>query len=169
MALTAAMAQPSHGSVLSYANATALHASPVLVSTWTLEAVLPKNALISIVDDDESVREALKGLMRSLGFTIEAFPSALDFLASPRIHDTSCLIADVHMPLMSGVELHGRLVETGHAIPTILITAYPDETVRARVLNEGVICSLSKPFDEDDLLACVRSALERGKPAEGHS
>jgi FixJ family two-component response regulator len=120
---------------------------------------MPKKTLISIVDDDESVREALTGLMKSVGFTVEAFPSAGDFLAYPNIHDTSCLIADVQMPQMSGVELHSLLVRSGNAIPTILITAYPDDSVRARALADGVICYLSKPFYGDVLLGCVRSAL----------
>jgi FixJ family two-component response regulator len=131
------------------------------------EATLSETALISIVDDDEFVREALRGLLRSLGFTIEAFPSAQDFLESVRLRETSCLIADVHMPAMTGLELYGRLVESGHAIPTILITAYPDDSMRARALNNGVTCYLSKPFEEDDLLRCVRSALQRRNPTEG--
>jgi len=130
---------------------------------------LPTKTLISIIDDDESGREALMGLMKSFGFTVEAFPSAVDFLACPNVRDTSCLIADVHMPRMTGVELHSRLVESGYAIPMILITAYPDDKVRARALTDGVIGYLSKPCDEDALLGCVWSALERAKPAEDHS
>jgi FixJ family two-component response regulator len=107
--------------------------------------------------------------MKSRGFTVEAFPSAVDFLAFPNVRDTSCLIADVHMPRMTGIELHRRLVESGYAIPTILITAYPDDSVRARALADGVICYLTKPCDEDALLGCVSSALERAKPGEYHS
>ena len=116
--------------------------------------------LIAIVDDDESVREATEALMKALGFRVQAFPSALDFLASPCLGNSFCVIADVNMPQMSGVEMHRRLVELGHHIPTILITGYPDEKVRARALADGVIGYLSKPFDEDALLQCVRSALE---------
>lgn len=127
------------------------------------------NALISIVDDDEFVREAIRSLLRSLGFVVEAFPSAQDFLVSPRLPETSCLVADVHMPAMTGLELYGRLVESGHAIPTILITAYGDDGVRARALSIGVLCYLSKPFAEDDLLRCVRQALEQRKTGEGQS
>jgi FixJ family two-component response regulator len=130
---------------------------------------LPTKNRISIVDDDEPFRQALTGLMKSVGFTVKAFPSAGDFLASPDIRDTSCLIADLHMPQMSGVELHRRLVESGNGIPTILITAYPDESVRSRALADGVICYLSKPFDEDVLLGCVRSALEQAEADEDHS
>jgi len=125
---------------------------------------LPTTTLISIIDDDEDVREAIAGLMKSWGFTVEVFPSAVDFLARPNVRDTSCLIVDVHMPRMTGTELHRRLVELGHAIPTILITAYPDDSVRDRALADGIICYLTKPCDEDALLGCVRSALERAKP-----
>jgi FixJ family two-component response regulator len=123
------------------------------------------NVLISIVDDDESVREALEGLIESLGFRVHAFASAIVFLASADVGDTSCMIADVHMPHMSGIELHRRLTELGRAVPTILITAYPDDVVRDRALAEGVLGYLSKPFDNDALVACVRSALQRAKCA----
>jgi FixJ family two-component response regulator len=122
------------------------------------------NALISIVDDDESVREGLESLVESLGFRARAFPSATNFLASADIGNTSCMIADVHMPHMSGVELYRRLAELGHAIPTILVTAYPDDSVRDRALADGVICYLTKPFDDDSLIGCIRSALQRAKP-----
>jgi FixJ family two-component response regulator len=115
--------------------------------------------LISIVDDDESVREATEALIKSLGFRAQAFPSAGDFLASSRIEETSCMIADIHMPQMTGVELHQRLIDLGYDIPTILITAYPDEKVRVRALADGVICYLPKPFDDEVLLGCVRSAV----------
>lgn len=147
----------------------ALHVSPAAVSNRTPEAALPDSVLISIIDDDESVREATRGLLRSFGFVVEIFPSAPDFLQSPCLHKTSCLIADIHMPVMTGLELHGRLVELGHAIPTILITAYPDERLRARALNDGVICHLAKPFGADELLRCVREALEQGTTTEGQS
>ena len=121
---------------------------------------MPKaKPLISIVDDDESMREALKGLMRSLGYTAEAFASAAEFLNSRRVPRTSCLIADVMMPGMTGVELHRHLVTSGKTIPTILITAHPDDSVRERALADGVIGYLSKPFSEHDLLACIRSSL----------
>ena len=115
--------------------------------------------MISIVDDDESIREATEAQMKSLGFNAQTFPSAIDFLASSRIEDTSCLFADFNMPHMTGVELHRRLLDLGYAIPTILITAYPDDDVRARALADGVICYLVKPFDEADLLHCVHLAL----------
>jgi FixJ family two-component response regulator len=117
--------------------------------------------VISVVDDDESVREAMTGLMRSLGFFADAFHSGESFLRSDRRKGTACLITDVQMPGMTGLELHSRLVASGKPIPTILITAYPDERVRARALQAGVIGYLAKPFDKDHLLACIRTALQQ--------
>ena len=117
--------------------------------------------VISIIDDDESVREGTMDLFESMGFTTVAFPCAADFLSSDHLHDTSCLIADVQMPGMTGFELHNRLVGSGNIIPTILITAYPDDGDRARALQAGVICYLVKPCNYSDLLACIRLALER--------
>jgi len=138
----------------------------MLLSYEIEEADLPAKTLISIIDDDEDFREALQGLMTSMGFRVEAFSSALDFLARTNIRDTSCLIVDVHMPRMTGIELHRRLVESGYAIPTILITAYPDESVRVRAMADGVIGYLTKPCDSEELLACVSSALERAERGE---
>ena len=142
--------------------------SSVLLSHEIQEAHLPAKTLISIIDDDEDFREALQGLVTSMGFTVQAFSSALDFLERNNIRDTSCLIADVHMPRMSGVELHRHLIESGYLIPTILITAYPDESVRVRVVADGVIGYLTKPCDADELLRCVSTALERTEPGEHH-
>jgi CheY-like chemotaxis protein len=130
-----------------------------------LEAKLPKEPLISIVEDDRFVRESIRRLMRSLGYTVAVFPSATDFLESPHLGETACLIADVHMPAMTGAQLYGRLTEQGHAIPTILITAYPDDVVRARVLNDGVVCYLRKPFGDDDLyVVFIRLSAVLGRP-----
>jgi len=120
--------------------------------------------LISVVDDDESMREAMRGLMKSLGYTAQAFASAEEFLNSREAPGTSCLIADVQMPGMTGLELHYHLLASGKTVPTILITAYPDDNVRERALSDGVVCYLSKPFDEDDLLACIRSSLSSEGP-----
>jgi FixJ family two-component response regulator len=121
---------------------------------------VPKSKpLISVVDDDEAMREALRRLMKSLGYTAEAFASAEDFLSSRQIPGTSCLIADVQMPGMTGLELYHHLVAAGKTIPTILITAYPDDSMRERALGDGVVCYLSKPFDENDLLACIHSSI----------
>jgi len=125
-----------------------------------------KKQLVSVVEDDRFFRESMGRLMRSLGYTVEAFPSAADFLASPRLAETACLIADVHMPAMTGIELHRRLIDTGRAIPTILVTAYPNDVDRARVLNDGVVCYLQKPVDERHLVECLRAALTPGEPAE---
>ncbi|MER8884841.1 response regulator [Mesorhizobium sp. M0816] len=115
--------------------------------------------LISIVDDDVSVREATEALMRSLGFRAQSFPSASAFLSSSAIKNTSCLIADINMPKITGVELYRRLVGSGYAIPTILITAYPDDETRVRSPGDGVVCYLTKPFDDEVLLGCLRVAL----------
>jgi FixJ family two-component response regulator len=117
---------------------------------------MSKSALISIVDDDESVREATQGLMKSLGFSAETFACAEDFLNSDRLQRTTCLIADVQMPGMSGLDLYRQLLAAGKPIPTILITAYPDNNVRARALKAGLIGYLTKPFSEDDLLNSIR-------------
>lgn len=128
--------------------------------------VLMARHLISIVDDDESVREATEALMKSFGFRVQAFASAVDFLASSDIEKTSCMIADINMPQMTGVELYQHLIAQGYAIPTVLITAYPDAKTRARALADGVICYLTKPFADEALLGCVRSALgDRAAPA----
>jgi len=108
-------------------------------------------------------------LMRSLGYTVEAFPSAADFLASPRVAETACLIADVHMPAMTGIELYRHLVAAGHTIPTILVTAYPNDVDQARALNDGVVCYLRKPVDEQRLTRCLRAALTSPEPTEGES
>jgi FixJ family two-component response regulator len=128
-----------------------------------------KTSLVSVVEDDRYFRDSMRRLMRSLGYNVEAFPSATDFLASPRLIETTCLIADVHMPAMTGVELHRHLIEAGYTIPTILVTAYPDDVDRARALNDGVVCYLRKPVDEQYLIRCLRAALESGEPSEENS
>ena len=125
--------------------------------------------LISIIDDDQPYRESMRKLIMLLGYTVEAFPSAADFLASRHLPETACLIADVHMAGMTGVELHRHLVDARYAIPTILVTAYPDVVVRDQVLKDGVVCYLSKPVDDEDLDRCLRSALKRGKPIAENS
>ena len=130
---------------------------------------MPKASLVSIVEDDQYFRESMRRLMRSLGYDVEAFSSAADFLASPRLIETTCLIADVHMPAMTGVELYRHLIKAGYAIPTILVTAYPDDVDRARALNDGVVCYLRKPVDEQHLIRCLRAALEPSEPGEENS
>jgi FixJ family two-component response regulator len=126
-------------------------------------------SLVSVVEDDPSFRDSMRRLMRSLGYSVEAFSSAADFLASPRRVETACLIADVHMPAMTGVELHRHLIEAGYAIPTILMTAYPNDVDRARALNDGIVCYLRKPFDERDLIRCLHAALHSGGSPEEDS
>ncbi len=130
---------------------------------------MSKTLLVSVVEDDRFFRESMGRLMRSLGYTAEAFPSAADFLASPRLSETACLIADVNMPAMTGVELHKHLVDAGHAIPTILVTAYPNDVDRVRAMNDGVVCYLRKPIDEQHLIRCLRAALTPAEPPEGNS
>jgi FixJ family two-component response regulator len=138
----------------------------VPVSLWRRESGLPT---ISIIDDDESSLEAMLSLVKSLGFKVQAFSSALEFLASPYVHATDCLIADINMPRMTGVELHRHLVRTGYLIPTILVTAYSDDGVQARAVAEGVLRCLSKPVDGASLLECVHLALQGIEPGKNHS
>jgi len=132
------------------------------------EVMLPKEPLIAIVEDDQFVRNSMQRLMKSFGYTVAAFASAEDFLASQTVNQTACLISDIQMPEMSGVELYRHLIKinAGRAIPTILVTAYPDDAVRAMSLKEGVVCYLRKPLNDEELMRCLRSALERGKPPE---
>jgi FixJ family two-component response regulator len=109
-------------------------------------------AMIAIVDDDEAVRDATKTLVRSLGYSTSTFGSADEFLKSEQVHDTSCLITDLHMPGLSGVDLQDHLIARGHNIPIIFITGYPDESVGARAMKAGAIAFLSKPVNPDHLL-----------------
>jgi FixJ family two-component response regulator len=127
---------------------------------------VPKTPVISIVDDDWSVREGTMDLLNSLGFMALAFERPDEFLAFNRLYGTSCLIADVQLPGMSGLELYEHLVGSGQAVPTILITAFPDDHDRTRALHAGVSCYLAKPFNEKELLACIRSALD-GREGDG--
>lgn len=120
---------------------------------------MSKALLIAVVDDDWFFRDSMRSLMKSLGYTVEAFSSAADFLASPHLIETACLIADVHMPAMSGVELYRHLIDAGLAIPTILVTAYPNAADQTRAQNDGVLCYLRKPVDERHLMRCLRTAL----------
>jgi FixJ family two-component response regulator len=124
---------------------------------------MPKTSLVSVVEDDRYFRDSMSRLMRSLGYAVEVFSSAADFLASPRRLETSCLICDVQMPGMSGIDLHRSLVNAGRAIPTILVTAYPNDIDRARALNDGVVCYLGKPIDETLLKRCLHAALTSGE------
>jgi FixJ family two-component response regulator len=120
--------------------------------------------LISIIDDDDSVREAVGGLLKALGFEIQVFACAEDFLRSDRAWSTGCVITDVHMPKMSGLELQARVGRDGHQIPFVFITVFPDEQIRRRALKEGAVCFLNKPFTEAELVAGICLALERRSP-----
>jgi len=122
---------------------------------------------ISIVDDDQSFRDSMRRLLKSLDYSVAVFPSAAEFLASPKLDVTDCLVADVQMPAMTGVELYEHLIETGHAIPTILVTAYPNDGVRERMLTLGIECYLPKPLVEAELIDCLRSAVEHSKTLRG--
>lgn len=111
----------------------------------------------------------MRKLLKLAGYAVETFPSAADFLASPLVPETDCLVADVHMPGMTGVELHRHLSKAGHAIPTILLTAFPDEAVQNQALKNGVLYYLGKPVDDEHLERCLRSALNRAKSSEADS
>jgi FixJ family two-component response regulator len=117
--------------------------------------------LISIVDDDESTRESTKGLVRSLGYQAATFASAEEFLQSGILDGTACLITDVHMPGLSGIDLQRGLIAQGAQLPTIFITAFPEEETRVRAMTAGAVGYLSKPFREESLLECLDRALGR--------
>jgi len=121
---------------------------------------------ISIIDDDPSVREGAMDLLNSAGFAARTFQDADEFLRSGGVDDTSCIVADMRMPGMSGLELHDHLVGSGKHIPTILITAFSKDADRDRALSSGICCYLRKPFSETDLLSCLRLALAT-RPARG--
>jgi len=125
----------------------------------TAGVFMPKTFLVSVVEDDRFFCDSMRRLMKSLSHNVETFSCAADFLASPRLVETACLIADVQMPAMTGIELYKHLIENGHAIPTILVTAYPDDDARSRALKAGIICYLRKPVDEERLKRCLRAAL----------
>ena len=122
---------------------------------------MSQGPVISIIDDDESVRVATQSLLRSLGFTACTFASAAEFLQSPRMDDASCVIADVQMPGMSGVELQSLLIAQGRRTPMIFITAFHEESVRARAMKAGAIGFLNKPFSGQTLVECLDTALKR--------
>ena len=121
---------------------------------------MPGTRVLSVVDDDVSVRRATGRLIRSMGFMVEVFASGEEFLLSGRLHDTSCLVLDVQLPGMSGLELQSHLAGAGYRIPIIFITAYSDEWTRARALKAGAVDFLQKPFSEEALHNGIRSALK---------
>ena len=122
-------------------------------------SVVLKAPLIAIIDDDKSMRDTTRDLLESAGFSAATFASAARLLKSQRLHRVSCLIADMRMPKMTGLELHQHLVASNRAIPTILMTAYPEERMRAQAMKANVVCYLAKPFEAEELLNCVRRAV----------
>ena len=124
-----------------------------------VKAVLPP--VISIIDDDPSVRTATYNLLRSFGYAVHTFESAKAFLQSPQLAETSCAIVDVRMPEMSGLDMQAHLRAQGKSLPLIFITAVPDASAHARAFAAGASGFLTKPFDKDTLIGCISNALRR--------
>ena len=118
-------------------------------------------SVVSVIDDDASVRAATNNLLSSHGYLVHTFASAAEFLKSARPEDSSCVIADVQMPAMSGLDLLNHMRAQGYTAPFIFITAFPEESVRARALKAGAICFLAKPFAGPVLINCVEAAVNR--------
>jgi FixJ family two-component response regulator len=116
--------------------------------------------MISIVDDDAAVRNATRTLIRSLGYAVATFASAEEFLRSDQLRQTACLITDVQMPGLNGIELQERLKAGGHRIPMIFVTAFPDERLRDRAMAGGAVSFMSKPFSDANLIVCLDRALK---------
>lgn len=127
---------------------------------------MPEGPLIAIVDDDRSIRDATQDLLKAAGFSTVTFEDAESFLDSATRASAACLLADMRMPGMTGLELYVELVALGINIPTIIITAHPEERTQARARAAGIMCYLSKPFAPDELLECIRAALT--KPQTQH-
>jgi FixJ family two-component response regulator len=128
-----------------------------------LETTLAETSLVAVVEDDESIRNATRDLLRAAGFSTATFEDAESFLASAIRATAVCVVADIRMPGMTGLDLYEELVASGDRIPTVIITAHPDEPTRLRARDLGITCYLSKPFEPDELLECVHEAL--AKPA----
>jgi FixJ family two-component response regulator len=120
-----------------------------------------QEALIACVDDDLAILEALEDLLDASGFWVNGFSSAEEFLTCGQLEETSCLITDVRLGGMSGLQLQDRLVTSGLLIPTIIISAFADGQTRTRAFNSGAVCVLSKPVRREDLMKCIRNALHR--------
>jgi FixJ family two-component response regulator len=116
---------------------------------------------IAIIDDDDSIRTGLHFLITSLGYSAYAFGSAADFLQSEQLYNASCVITDVRMPVMSGIELQAHLRSTGYKVPFIFIAAVPEESVRRQAFNDGAIGFLNKPVDDQALVACLEKVIQR--------
>ena len=122
---------------------------------------MPKMPVIAIVDDDKSFRRATTSFVRSLGYGTASFDSAEAFLKSEQVSDADCLITDVQMPGMTGIELQDRLIAQGHSLPVIFITAFPEMRARAQAIAAGAVGFLAKPFDDRNLISCLNEALAR--------
>jgi len=129
-------------------------------SILVMDRAHAKAPVVSIVDDDESMRSTMCSFVRSLGPTVYGFASADEFLQSPYLSETSCLISDVQMPNMNGIELQNALIAQGRRIPIIFLTAFPDKTLEVRAMNAGAIAYLSKPFDEHEMITCIGKAIK---------
>ena len=117
---------------------------------------------VAIIDDDASIRTSTSSLVRSHGYAAYTFASAEAFLQSDRLRHTSCVISDVRMPVMSGIDLQAHLLAQGHRVPFIFLTAFPEEGTMARAMKAGATCFLTKPFDGPSLIACLTTALGEG-------
>jgi len=117
--------------------------------------------VIAVVDDDASVRSATVDLLNSVGFRCEAYESAEHYLGAPQATRTACLILDLNMPGLNGLELQQQLAQSGHPTPIIFVTAFPEERTRAQAVGAGALCYLPKPYSDEELLGCVRLALAR--------
>jgi FixJ family two-component response regulator len=120
--------------------------------------------MISIVDDDVGSRQGINDLVASMGYPTATFASAEEFLESASVRETACVIADLHMPGLNGLELQNRLIDEGHSVSFIIVTAFPDEQCRARALAAGAAGFLTKPFDDKALLRCLTAAVGRASP-----
>ena len=130
-----------------------------MIESFELVSVSP---LVAIVDDDVSMREALEDLIGSLGYRALMFGSAHDYLASPERSQVACMILDVQMPGMTGLDLQTHLVEHKTAPPIIFVTSFGDDTVRRRAMRSGAVCVLEKPVQEDEIIGCIDKVLRRG-------
>jgi FixJ family two-component response regulator len=144
------------------------HGRGVAAADTHRETILSQRPLISVVDDDRSFGDSMRRLLNALGYSVAVFPSAAQFLASTQLAAAACLVADIHMPEMTGVELYNHLVESGQAIPTILVTAHPDERPNKCTLTPGVQCYLRKPLVEAALIDCLRAAVAHRQACRGN-
>lgn len=124
---------------------------------------MQERQLVAIVDDDKSIRNATQDLLNAAGFSTATFADAESFLDSASRAHTACVVTDMRMPGMTGLEMHRELLAAGQAIPTVIMTAHPQEITQARAREAGITCYLIKPFEPDELLACIRAALEKGR------